>query len=249
MKKQLQQLRRFFVRTKKLNLTATRNAMPTTYEEDDEGSSRLSGAFVVVLLLHVVAIIGVFAFSRLKESRSAMTGSAGAPPQNAAPAGKGGVQKALSSASGAASDQHQADTQKASPALAATGKTYVVKSGDNLNKISVAYSTTVTDLVSANSLKNENDIRAGQVLTIPDGKTAKLAPAPEIKPVTKTPAAAPAAAPGVQRVHLVQKGDTVAKIARDNNCTYEELVKLNNIKDPKKLQPGQTVKIPAVKKG
>lgn len=248
MKKQLQQLRRFFVRTKKLNLTATRNAVPSTYEEDDEGGSRLSGAFVVVLLLHVVAIIGVFAFSRIKESRAATTGTVGAPPANTVPGSKGGAQKAAASATGAASDQHQSDAQKSAPALAPTGKTYVVKSGDNLNKISVAYSTTVTDLVSANSLKNENDIRAGQVLTIPDGKAAKPVPAPESKPIVKTPAA-PAASPGVQRVHLVQKGDTVAKIARDNNCTYEELVKLNNIKDPKKLQLGQSVKIPAVKKG
>ena len=246
MKKQLQQLRRFFVRTKKLNLTATRNAVPSTYEEDDEGSSRLSGAFVVVLLLHVVAIIGVFAFSRIKENRAATTGTAGVPAPNIVPAGKDGVQKALPSAGLATPERHQVDAQKNAPALAPTGKTYVVKSGDNLNKISVAYSTTVTDLVSANSLKNENDIRAGQVLTIPEGRAAKPAPAPEIK---KTPAVAPAAAPGVQRVHLVQKGDTVAKIARDNNCSYEELVKLNNIKDPKKLQPGQSVKIPATKKG
>ena len=51
------------------------------------------------------------------------------------------------------------------------------------------------------------------------------------------------------KTYVVQKGDTVAKIARENNCTYEELVKLNNIKDPKKLQPGQPVKIPAIKRG
>ena len=245
MKKQLQQLRRFFVRTKKLNLTATRNAMPTTYEEDDEGSSRLSGAFFVVLLLHVVAIIGVFAFSRIKESRAATTGSTSAPSINTASNNKGGAQKSLASANGAASEQHQSDAQKSSPA----GKTYVVKSGDNLTKISVAISSTPTELVSANSLKNDNDIRAGQVLTIPDGKAAKTAPAPESKPVVRASVAATATTSSGPKTYVVQKGDTVAKIARENNCTYEELVKLNNIKDPKKLQPGQPVKIPAIKRG
>lgn len=247
MKKQLQQLRRFFVRTKKLNLTATRNAMPTTYEEDDEGSSRLSGAFVVVLLLHVVAIVGVFAFSRIKDSRAANTNTASA--NSAVQNPKGGASKSAASAGGAASDQHQSDASKTSPALPPAGKTYVVKSGDNLTKIAVAYSTTPTELVSTNSLKSENDIRTGQVLTIPEGKSVKSAPAPESKPVVKAPAAAPAAAPSGPKTHIIQKGDTIAKIARENNCSYEELVKLNNIKDPKKLQPGQSVKIPAVKKG
>lgn len=237
------------MRTKKLNLTATRNAMPTTYEEDDEGSSRLSGAFIVVLLLHVVAIVGVFAFSRIKDSRAANTNTASA--NSAVQNPKGGASKGSASAVGAASELHQSDTSKTSSALPPAGKTYVVKSGDNLTKIAVAYSTTPTELVSTNSLKSENDIRTGQVLTIPEGKSVKSAPAPESKPVVKAiaPAAAPAAASSGPKTHIIQKGDTIAKIARENNCSYEELVKLNNIKDPKKLQPGQSVKIPATKKG
>ena len=244
MKKQLQQLRRFFVRTKKLNLTATRNALPGTYEEEDEGGSRLSGAFLVVLLLHVVAIVGVFAFSRIKDSRAAMNT---APLAQTPPAsnGKATGQKAAS----ATSEQNKQDASKASTGLPPAGKTYVVKAGDNLTKIAIAYSTSPTDLVSANSLKNENDIRAGQVLTIPDGKASKAAVTPEGKPVVKTPAATPVVAPGGPKTYVVQKGDNLVKIARENNCNYEELVKLNNIKDPKKLQPGQSVKIPAVKKG
>ena len=38
------------------------------------------------------------------------------------------------------------------------------------------------------------------------------------------------------------------KIARDHGCSYEELLKVNNIKDPKKIQIGQALKIP-VKNG
>ncbi len=234
------------MRTKKLNLTATRNAMPTTYEEDDEGSSRLSGAFVVVLLLHVVAIVGVFAFSRINEGRVATTPNASSAAQENPAAGtKAATQKASSATSATATETRQSEARKAAPAVVPAGKTYVVKTGDNLTKIAVAFSTQASDLVSTNSLKNENDIRAGQVLTIPESKSAKPAQAPEAKPVVK---AAPAVLPVGPRTYVVQKGDTVAKIARDNKCTYEELVKLNNIKDPKKIQPGQPVKIPAVKK-
>lgn len=247
MKKQLQQLRRFFVRTKKLNLTATRNAMPATYEEDDEGSSRLSGAFIVVLLLHVVAIIGVFAFSRIKDSRAATTNPTSTSLDGTSVSPKGSTLKVAASATGANSDQHHSDVAKNVPALPPAGKTYVVKSGDNLTKIAIAHGTTPSDLVSTNSLKNENDVRAGQVLSIPDGKAAKPAPAPETKPFVK--ATAPVATQSGPKTYVIQKGDTIAKIARENNCTYEELVKLNNIKDPKKLQPGQSVKIPAIKKG
>lgn len=237
------------MRTKKLNLTATRNTMPTTYEEDDDGSSRLSGAFVVVLLLHVVAIVGVFAFSRINEGRVVTAPkSVSAAPENPVAGTKPATPKASPVASATTSEHRQSDVQKAAPAVAPAGRTYVVKTGDNLTKIAIAYSTQASDLVSINSLKNENDIRAGQVLTIPEGKSSKPAQALEAKPVVKAAAVAPAVLPAGPRTYVVQKGDTVAKIARDNKCTYEELVKLNNIKDPKKIQPGQPVKIPAIKK-
>jgi murein DD-endopeptidase MepM/ murein hydrolase activator NlpD len=48
----------------------------------------------------------------------------------------------------------------------ATGRTYTVKSGDNLTRIAARYRTSVSKLVALNGIKNANLIFAGQVLKI-----------------------------------------------------------------------------------
>lgn len=52
-----------------------------------------------------------------------------------------------------------------------TTKTHIVKKGETLSKIASTYGTTVAALKNANNLKNDN-IRAGQKLTIPGKKSA-----------------------------------------------------------------------------
>lgn len=48
-----------------------------------------------------------------------------------------------------------------------SGKTYIVKPGDTLNKIAKQYNTTVNKLVSLNGIKTPNIIRVGQIITLP----------------------------------------------------------------------------------
>jgi len=43
--------------------------------------------------------------------------------------------------------------------------------------------------------------------------------------------------------YIVKKGDTLSKIAKENNTTVQELKKLNNIEDVNKIIPGQKIKI------
>jgi LysM repeat protein len=45
-------------------------------------------------------------------------------------------------------------------------------------------------------------------------------------------------------VHIVVKGDSLDKIAKQHNTTISELQKLNKITDPKKLQIGQQLTLP-----
>lgn len=47
----------------------------------------------------------------------------------------------------------------------------------------------------------------------------------------------------VQTVYTVKKGDTLSKIANKYNTTVAQLVKLNNIKNPDLIYPGQKVKV------
>ena len=254
MKKQLQQLRRFFVRTKKYNTTATRAAIPGTYEDDDDGGNRLSGAFIVVLLLHIITVVGVFAFARIKDSRSAAppvqnstqtVASKTSPPKP--PAATPATAVAAANPAPATPQPTPRETLKTPQPGAKT--THIVMAGDTLGKIAFAYGANVGDLVTANKLKSQDDIKIGQALTIPDKQQAKspavasagTKPVPTPAPLPKAPPANPEKKNA--KVYTVQKGDTAAKIAREHGCTYEELVKLNSIKDPKKIQPGHVLKL------
>jgi LysM repeat protein len=63
-----------------------------------------------------------------------------------------------------------------------------------------------------------------------------------------TPAApsAPAAspAPSAPATYTIKQGDNLGKIARNHGTTPEAIIRLNGIKDPLKIQPGQKIKIP-----
>lgn len=50
------------------------------------------------------------------------------------------------------------------------------------------------------------------------------------------------------KVHIVVKGESLEKIAKQHATTVAELQKLNNITDPKKLQIGQQLVLPPEKK-
>jgi LysM repeat protein len=75
----------------------------------------------------------------------------------------------------------------------------------------------------------------------------------------EAPAPAPAPAPGAgaavaeavrppvvppANVHVVVKGDSLDKIAKQHGVTIQDLQKLNRISDPKKLQIGQQLTLP-----
>ncbi|MBI1884302.1 MAG: LysM peptidoglycan-binding domain-containing protein [Chlamydiae bacterium] len=56
---------------------------------------------------------------------------------------------------------------------------YIVQKGDTLSSIGRRFQVSVQDLVSANHLRNQNRIRAGQALLIPAGQTSFVLPREE----------------------------------------------------------------------
>ncbi len=123
-----------------------------------------------------------------------------------------------------------------------------VKSGETLAKIATLYGVSSADLEESNGAKNVATLRAGQILNIPKVKTAGQ-PVKDavVKKTEAAPKVAATAKPGA-KTYVVAKGDNPLTIARKLGVNQEELLKLNNIEDPKKLQPGQTLKVPASKK-
>lgn len=83
----------------------------------------------------------------------------------------------------------------------------------------------------------------------PAAPRAETAPTVEPGPSENAPAdelaegEAEAPTPGGQ-IHVVGKGETLGNIARKYNVTVENLMKHNEIKDPRKLQAGQDLFIP-----
>ncbi|MCR5184258.1 MAG: LysM peptidoglycan-binding domain-containing protein [Opitutales bacterium] len=66
-----------------------------------------------------------------------------------------------------------ASAENAAKATDPNAKVYVVKAGDALSKIAQAHGVTTKELMAANNIKNANNIRIGQKLTIPSKEAPK----------------------------------------------------------------------------
>ena len=185
-----------FIRSPKRKLRAATQRSAPKYAEDENGSDepnvKLSRAFVVVLLLHVVAVGGIVAFSALKDRQINPAKTAKSPTQETGPASAGTAQPASKESTAAAHKIKPADTtakpvpldvQKRidSPRVTAAksqanaaqetvsdgGKTYVVQRGDNPAGIAKKFKVNYTELLKANGIDDPRKLQIGQRLTIP----------------------------------------------------------------------------------
>jgi uncharacterized protein YkwD len=138
---------------------------------------------------------------------------------------------------------HAAGLQSSDKALAAsssnlstqepdTGYTYTVQPDDTLWGIAAAHGITVEALIAANDLSDPQLLRPGQTLFVP----------------AEPPAASPerpAQISSVGYVYAVQPDDTLWDIASAHGITVEALIAANDLVDPRRLQLGQTLFVPA----
>jgi LysM repeat protein len=114
-----------------------------------------------------------------------------------------------------------------------SGQTIEVRRGDTLSGIAARHDTTVAVLRSLNAIQGET-IYVGQTLTVPgdsgagSGSRATTRPAP--------------ADSGVR--YTVQAGDTPSGIASRYGISANELMRANNISDPRRLYVGRELIIP-----
>jgi LysM repeat protein len=251
----------------KKRLQANARAMrPEAMEEiDAEEPARLSSAFIVVLILHVVAVGGIYAFNSIKASRrdreqKAEAVSAPAPrkeqpaPEKAKPTAKAEVKPVPQVAAQTPAAARIAEVPTAPvPAVAqpvkpGALKQYVVKAGDNPSKIAREFSVTAAELIAANNLKDSVMLHAGQKLVIPQAKPGSKAATEETHkadaPDKQTDVPPTATTAGR---YVVKKGDTPTSIAKKFGITSEDLLKINKGTDATKLQLGQVLKIPQKK--
>lgn len=129
-------------------------------------------------------------------------------------------------------------TQESSGTSAAT---YTVVRGDNLFRIALRFGTTTAALAAENGIVNPGLIYVGQVLRIPGGTTATPTPVP---PPAATATPIPTPTPPVGDTYVVQRGDTLFRIAIRNNTTVAALAAANNIANPSIIFVGQRLVVP-----
>lgn len=115
--------------------------------------------------------------------------------------------------------------------------TYTVQRGDTLYSIASRFNTTVQAIKTLNNLTTDT-LTIGQQLLIPTQTTPGQPNEPEspiTPPSTETP-------PETE-VYIVKKGDSLWLIAKNNNTTVDELIKLNNLSTIN-LQIGDKLLIP-----
>ncbi len=114
--------------------------------------------------------------------------------------------------------------------------TYTVQPGDTLFFIALRYGTTVNALANLNGLTNPDVLYVGQVLVISAGSGVPPTQPPPTEPPTTQPP------PPTENVtYVVQPGDTLGQIALRFGTTYQQIALLNNISNPDRIFPGQTL--------
>ncbi|WP_448031794.1 peptidoglycan DD-metalloendopeptidase family protein [Bradyrhizobium liaoningense] len=127
------------------------------------------------------------------------------------------------------------------------GTKIIVGTSDTLEVLAKRYRVTPQAILAANGYKGPRALSPGQQLIIPHPATA-AAPAPAMAPVAAAPAAKPVAAMAApSSTHFVNRGDTLASIARKNHISAAELARANGLDPSAKLKLGTRLTVPGTK--
>src|SRR4051812_33805444 len=182
---------RLFKQKKVLAATARRaSAAGMEFDGIPEPNMKLSRALLIVLLLHVVAVSGIIAFNAIKTRERSFVPPTSEEPENkqaktAAPADQTISEKPLTATPGNANARptdvkpsHPLVKDEHAKKVLSSGKTYVVKKGDNPVTIAKKLKVSYSDLIALNHIEDARKLHIGQKLLVPDtpiskSKTAK----------------------------------------------------------------------------
>ena len=174
---------------KKLSAATARRASTASGGMDFEGipepNMKLSRALLIVLLLHVVAVSGIIAFNAIKTRERAYVPPTSTEKENKPADTAQTVNHASTDKAPVAMAQKQNDRQHEpkpshSPAkdeqrktISSSGKTYVVKKGDNPVGIAKKLKVSYNDLMTLNHIDDPRKLQIGQKLLVPDAAKPK----------------------------------------------------------------------------
>ena len=217
------------------------------WDDPPEPTMRLSRAILVMLLLHVVAVGGFFASSVLKERDLKRLA------RRSDQCGRGRRRPGY---------RRRTRRRHAPAKVNVRSNVHVVRPGETLTLIANETGVSLEALVAANGADTvTNGLRTGQELKLPEHSPEPVAVSGStdsalnlIEGRTKPPVSSNAGPSSMPRsshqtadagkVYVVGKGESAYTIAQKNKVSYEALLKLNQIADPKKIQPGQKLRLP-----
>jgi murein DD-endopeptidase MepM/ murein hydrolase activator NlpD len=119
------------------------------------------------------------------------------------------------------------------------GTTIIVGTSDTLEVLARRYNVSTAAILQANGYKGPRALSPGQQLVIPHPTAAAAAPA------VAPPASKPVAV--ASSVHVVNKGDTLRRIAHQHHVSVAELARANNLDQSAKLSLGMKLIVPGAK--
>jgi LysM repeat protein len=178
---------------KKLRAATARRASAASagleFEGIPEPNMKLSRALLIVLLLHVVAVSGIIAFNAIKTREHSFVPSDSAqteetPANTAATTSHTDINHAPAVAPQKEKPRQEDLKSSHSPPIddhaktpSSSGKTYIVRKGDNPVTIAKKLKVSYSDLMSLNHIEDPRKLQIGQKLLIPEKTNSKNATA------------------------------------------------------------------------
>jgi LysM repeat protein len=184
-------------KAKKLSAATARRASASggmDFEGIPEPNMKLSRALLIVLLLHVVAVSGIIAFNAIKTRERPFVPPGSSEAENKPTETTQAATHASTDKSSVAATQRETDRQpdsklshsptknEQSITPSSSGKTYVVKKGDNPVGIAKKLKVPYNDLMALNHIDDPRKLQIGQKLLVPEAAKGK---APSAKAADK----------------------------------------------------------------
>jgi LysM repeat protein len=176
-------------RPKKLMAATARRASAASagmeFDDIPEPNMKLSRALLIVLLLHVVAVSGIIAFNAIKTRETSFVPAPAANAQtNAGSTPETAVHAEVSKPRPAVSQKdiapridpkpsHSPSKEAHGKTPESSGKTYIVKKGDNPVTIAKKLNVSYDHLIALNHIEDPRKLRIGQKLLIPQTTKSK----------------------------------------------------------------------------
>ena len=161
---------------------------------------------------------------------------------------------ASAKAQGIAPPQVAAPKPAAHGTTEASGSGYTIQKGDSLERIAKRLGVTEDALAAANPGLTDRKLKAGALINVPGDAAQKAAtPQPPAEQDSDAPDAKPrkksekAPASAGTTAYTVKDGDMLSKVAARYGVSTKDIIAANPGIDPKSLQLGTTLKIPAKK--